>query len=373
MTLQTLALRDFRNYAQAELELSSGVNVFCGENAQGKTNILEAVGLLSTMRLFRSGQKRDAIRFGAPQAEVTGNFFAEKRNFSIHAVIPLAGRMQLTVNGVKQKRLSDASGLLRTVLFCPEDLLLIRAGAAARRRFLDIALCQLRPNYARYLAEYGRLHENKIRILKDAEEKPSLLDTLDDFSFRMSMIGGHIVRYRAYYLRALMQKAQDIHASISGKDEQLDYVYRTVSTVDDPFACAQDIGTRIWEHACAHRAAEIAAKACLSGPHKDDLELMIGGKSAKSFGSQGQVRTCALSLKLAERDMFFDDSGEYPVLLLDDVLSELDAKRQDFVLNRIETGQVLITCCEPEKLAQAEGGRLFAVKSGTVKKVSEKR
>lgn len=366
MNIQRLTLRDFRNYERAELELSPGVNVFCGENAQGKTNILEAMGLLSTMRLFRSGQKRDAIRFGAAQAEAEAQFFAEKRNLSVRAVIPAAGRVQLTVNGVRQKRLSDAAGLLRTVLFCPEDLMLVREGASARRRFLDTALSQLRPNYARCLAEYSRLHENKTRILKDAEEKPSLLDALDEFSYRMSMIGGHIVRYRAYYLRALMQRAQSIHASISGRDEQLDYVYRTVSSVEDPFASAKDIGARIWEHACAHRAAEIAAKSCLSGPHKDDLELTIGGKSARAFGSQGQVRTCALSLKLAERDMFYDDSGEYPVLLLDDVLSELDAKRQDFVLNRIENGQVCITCCEPEKLAQVEGGRLFSVESGTV-------
>ncbi len=368
MNIQSLTLRDFRNYETAALELSSGVNVFCGENAQGKTNILEAVGLLSTTRLFRSGQKREAIRFGARQAEVEAAFFAEKRDMTIRALIPSAGRVQLTVNGIRQKRLSDAAGILRTVLFCPEDLMMIREGAAARRRFIDIALCQLRPNYARYLSEYNKLHENKIRILKDAEEKPSLLDALDDFSLRMSMIGGHIIRYRAYYLRSLMEKAKGIHASISGKEEQLDYRYSTVSTVSDPFASAKDIGMELWEHACQHRAAEIAVKSCLSGPHKDDLELLIGGKSAKAFASQGQVRTCALSLKLAERDMFFDDSGEYPVLLLDDVLSELDARRQDFVLNRIENGQVLITCCEPEKLAQVEGGWMFTVRQGTVER-----
>ena len=368
MNIQSLTLRDFRNYETAALELSSGVNVFCGENAQGKTNILEAVGLLSTTRLFRSGQKREAIRFGARQAEAEAAFFAEKRDMTIRAVIPSAGRVQLTVNGIRQKRLSDAAGILRTVLFCPEDLMMIREGAAARRRFIDIALCQLRPNYARYLSEYNKLHENKIRILKDAEEKPSLLDTLDDFSLRMSMVGGHIIRYRAYYLRSLMEKAKGIHASISGKEEQLDYRYSTVSTVSDPFASAKDIGMELWEHACQHRAAEIAVKSCLSGPHKDDLELTIGGKSAKAFASQGQVRTCALSLKLAERDMFFDDSGEYPVLLLDDVLSELDARRQDFVLNRIENGQVLITCCEPEKLAQVEGGWMFTVRQGTVER-----
>ena len=368
MNIQSLTLRDFRNYETAALELSSGVNVFCGENAQGKTNILEAVGLLSTTRLFRSGQKREAIRFGARQAEVEAAFFAEKRDMTIRALIPSAGRVQLTVNGIRQKRLADAAGILRTVLFCPEDLMMIREGAAARRRFIDIALCQLRPNYARYLSEYNKLHENKIRILKDAEEKPSLLDALDDFSLRMSMIGGHIIRYRAYYLRSLMEKAKGIHASISGKEEQLDYRYSTVSTVSDPFASAKDIGMELWEHACQHRAAEIAVKSCLSGPHKDDLELLIGGKSAKAFASQGQVRTCALSLKLAEREMFFDDSGEYPVLLLDDVLSELDARRQDFVLNRIENGQVLITCCEPEKLAQVEGGWMFTVRQGTVER-----
>ncbi len=369
MNIQTLTLRDFRNYETAQLALAPGVNVFCGENAQGKTNILEAVGLLSTTRLFRSGQKRDAVRFGAPQAEACAAFFAEKRDMTVRAVVPNAGRAQFFVNDIKQKRLSDVNGVLRTVLFCPEDLMLIREGAAARRRFMDIALCQLRPNYVRYLSEYGRLHENKLRILKDAEEKPSLLDALDDFSFRMSVIGGQIVRYRAYYLRALMEKAQGIHASLSGKNEQLSYCYHTVSAVTDPFASAKEIGMQIWEHMCAHRSAEIASRSCLSGPHKDDLELLIGGRSAKSFGSQGQVRTCALSLKLAERDMFYESTKEYPILLLDDVLSELDAKRQDFVLNRIENGQVLITCCEPEKLAQVQDGRMFSVSGGTVQRV----
>ncbi|MDO5549076.1 MAG: DNA replication/repair protein RecF [Eubacteriales bacterium] len=369
--ITTLRLENFRNYEQVELELSPGVNVFCGENAQGKTNILEAIGLLSSMRLFRSTQKKDAIRFGTEQAEAQALFTTEGRQMSIRTTIPRVGRPRIFVNDIKQKRSMDACGLIRTVLFCPDDLYLIREGAAARRRFLDTALCQLRPNYARYLTEYRRLHENKTRILKDYEENPALLDTLDVFSYRMANIGGSIIRYRAYYLRSLMEKAREIHASISGKGEQLDYRYATVSSVTDPFASSAQIGQELWEHAQSHRAAEIATHSCLSGPHKDDLELMIGGQMAKGFGSQGQVRTCALSLKLAERDMFFEDNGEYPVLLLDDVLSELDAKRQDFVLNRIEHGQVLITCCEPEKLAAVEGGRLFTVENGTVRQREE--
>ncbi len=369
--IQTLSLHDFRNYARAELALAPGVNVFCGENAQGKTNILEAIALLSSTRLFRSAQRKDAVRFGCQQAEAEARFVTEQRPMTIRMTIPSSGRPRIFVNDIKQKRNMDACGLIRTVLFCPEDLYLIREGAAARRRFLDTALCQLRPNYARYLAEYRRLHENKTRILKDYEENPSLLDTLDVFSYRMANIGGSIIRYRAYYLRSLMQKAQDIHSSISGKGEQLTYRYRTVSAVEDPFAAASDIGQQLWEHAQTHRTAELAAHSCLSGPHKDDLELCIGGQPAREFASQGQARTGALSLKLAEREMFYEDSGEYPVLLLDDVLSELDAKRQDFVLNRIEHGQVLITCCEPEKLAAVRGGRLFHVDSGTVRQISE--
>lgn len=367
--ITSLKLQDFRNYERAEITFSSGVNVLYGENAQGKTNILESISLLSTMKLFRSAQKKDAIRFGCESAEAEALFDTEGRNMLIRTTLPKVGRPRVFVNDIKQKRSMDACGLIRTVLFCPDDLYLIREGAAARRRFLDNALCQLRPNYARYLAEYRKLHENKTRILKDYEENPSLLDTLDVFSYRMANIGGAIIRYRAYYLRSLMEKAREIHASISGKGERLEYQYHTTSNIADPFGSSSDIGQQLWEHMQSHRSAELATHSCLSGPHKDDLELIIGGQPAKGFGSQGQVRTCALSLKLAERDMFYDDSGEYPVLLLDDVLSELDAKRQDFVLNRIENGQVIITCCEPEKLAAVEGGRLFFVENGCVRQM----
>lgn len=367
--IQSLYLENYRNYQNAELNLNSGVNIFCGDNAQGKTNILEAISLLSSMRLFRSGQKRDAVRFGCENAQVSADFITEYRNMNIKILLHQRGRPNIFVNDVKQNRMTDAVGLIKTVLFCPDDLYIIREGAAARRRFIDTALCQLRPNYAKYLAEYKRLHENKSCILRDYEENPSLLDSLDVFSYRMANIGGAIIRYRAYYLRSLMEKAKEIHSSISGRDERLSYNYITVSNITNPFESAQTIGNLLWEHMQMHRKAEIASHTCLSGPHKDDLQLMIQDKPVKDFGSQGQVRTCALSLKLAEREMFFDDCGEYPVLLLDDVLSELDARRQDFVLNRIENGQVLITCCEPEKLSKVKNGRMFEVINGTAKQI----
>ena len=241
--------------------------------------------------------------------------------------------------------------------------MLVRAGAAARRRFLDTALCQMRPNYARYIEEYNRLHEHKTRILRDSEEKPSLLSMWEDFSLRMAHIGAQIIRYRAYYCRKLLKAAAAVYADIA-PHEVLSGVYKTVSSVSDPFADARTIEKQLIDHAFSHKTAEIAAKSCLSGPHKDDLELLLDGRSAASFGSQGQVRTCTLSLKLAERELFFDEDGEYPVLLLDDVLSELDRRRQDFVLNRISAGQVMITCCEDGISEKLRAGAVFHIQNG---------
>ena len=253
------------------------------------------------------------------------------------------------------------------MLFCPEDLYLIREGAVARRGFLDDCICQLRPRYALALAEYKRLHEHKTRILRDSEEKPSLLDALDEFSMSMAKAGALLIHYRAHFIKRLCQAAPAIHGDFSGGRERLTLHYETVSTVTDPEAGPQVIFQQLLQHQEEHRAAEIASRQCLSGPHKDDLLVEIDGQAAKSSASQGQTRTAALSLKLAAREIFQQDTGEYPVLLLDDVLSELDPRRQEFVLNRIRGGQVFITCCEDDRLPQLLGGRIFHVKNGTVR------
>lgn len=365
MVLNRIKLQHFRNYTQADLTIPEGVTILCGENAQGKTNLLEAVYFLSNCKLFRSGQKKEALQFGQTELRVTAYYTTQGRGFEQELSFSAGKRLEATVNGIKQKRLTDAAGRLKSVLFSPDDLYLVREGAAARRRFLDTALCQLRPRYAQYLLEYHRLYEHKTRILRDSEEKPSLLLTLDDFSRRMAVIGAHLIWYRAFYIEKLIKKASEIHSSIAGEHEKLTAQYHTVSTVQNPFAAVSETAELLWEHALSHRAAEISSKSCLSGPHKDDLLLYIGGKEAKNYASQGQTRTCALALKLAEREMFFSDSGEYPVLLLDDVLSELDKKRQDFVLNHIKGGQVFITCCEEEKMQDILNGSVFLIKNGT--------
>lgn len=365
MKIETIQLHNFRNYEQEEFVFAPGVNVISGANAQGKTNLLEAAAALSTIRLFRTGQKKEGLRFGTEEGSILGRFEAERQEFALELRLYANRAAQLYRNGVRMKRQSDARGVLKTVLFCPDDLYLIRAGGAARRRFLDTALCQLRPNYDRVIAEYDRVLAHKNRILKDSEEKPSLLELLDDFSLRLAHLGAIIIRYRAYYIRKLAEKAAAVHSE-AAPQETLAVLYRTVSSVSDPFAPYAQIEKELIEHAMSHRKFELAARVCLSGPHKDDLELTINGASASSFGSQGQVRTCALALKLAEREMFFDDCGEYPVLLLDDVLSELDRRRQDFVLNRIHDGQVIITCCEEDVAEKIQAGRIFQVKDGRI-------
>ena len=366
MTVNCIELDNFRSYARGAAEFHPGVNVIAGENAQGKTNLLEAIAYLSSASSHRARYDRELIRHGEDHARIRAQVSSHGRELVLEAALHRGARRQLSSNGVKLKTVGELSGLFNTVLFCPEDLYLIREGAEARRRFLDSCICQLRPRYAQALAEYKRLHQHKIRILRDSGEHPSLLDALDDFSLRMAQCGAVVVHYRAHFVRRLRETAPAIHADCSGGKETLALRYETVSSVTDPEAPVKAILPRLIAHMESHREAEIATRSCLSGPHKDDLAVDIDGSPAKSYASQGQTRTAALALKLAARDIFYRDSGEWPVLLLDDVLSELDQRRQEFVLNRITSGQVFITCCEEEKLARLRDGKAFRVKDGAL-------
>ena len=366
MKLQSLQLYDFRNYEAASVSFHPGVNLIVGENAQGKTNLLEDVFYLSTGKSFRTARNQELIRFDAEFADLNCSLFSGGREQSLRAVL-FSGRKprQLYIGGVKQRSAAGLSGVLTTVLFCPDDLLLLKNGSAGRRRILDTALCQLRPGYAQALTEYQKLYDSKSRILKDYHEAPSLLDPLPEFNYRMAQVGAILISYRARFLRELSRQARLYHAEFSGGREALSLVYQTVSTVTDPFAEKKIIFQQLLDHQQTHYRAELDSGQCLSGPHKDDFETLLGELSVKAYGSQGQTRTAAISLKLAERELFRADTGEEPVLLLDDVLSELDAKRQDFVLNQIRSGQVLITCCEPERITNI-GKRIF-VESGHVR------
>lgn len=364
MTIKGISLEGFRNYGSFSGQFSPSVNVIWGENAQGKTNLLEAIAYLSTASSHRARYDRELIQIGENRARIVAEVQARGRDFTLEARLGRGIRRQLFSNGVRLKTAGELAGVLHTVLFCPEDLYLIREGAAVRRRFLDSNICQLRPRYAQALGEYRRLYEHKTRILRDWEEHPSLLDTLEEFNLRMAQTGALLIHYRAHFIKRLRQVTDPIHREFSGGREELGLDYQTVSTISDPLAPTRELLEQLLVHQKSHRKAELEARQCLSGPHKDDLVVHLDGVSAKIFASQGQTRTAALSLKLACRELFCQETGEWPVLLLDDVLSELDHRRQAFVLNRINGGQVFITCCEEMGLERLEEGKRFHIHQG---------
>lgn len=366
MKLRRIALDGFRNYTDFTADFSPGVNVIWGENAQGKTNLLEAIGFLSGARSHRARGDKELISFHKDQGTITAEVTSRGRDFLLEVQLFRGARRRLFVNHVKCKTAAELGGIVQTVLFCPEDLALIKAGAAERRSFLDHAICQLRPRYAEALAQYNKLLDHKTRILRDWEKHPSLLDVLEDFNEAMARAGALVIHYRAHFVRKLAEKAAQIQTEFSGGRETLALHYATVSTVRDPLGPTVELYEDLRRHQDSHAKAERDARSCLSGPHKDDLVARINGQPARQYASQGQTRTAALSLKLAERELFRDDTGQWPILLLDDVLSELDARRQDFVLRRITGGQVILTGCEAPDGSFPEGRTLHIMQGKLV-------
>ena len=365
MKLNHILLRNFRNYAYLDLDFDPGVNLLVGDNAQGKTNLLEAIVYLGSGRSFRTQKNSDLVKFGEDFTDFSGSVYSQEREQFLRWVLFAQGRpRQLFRNGAKKKTAGEISGVLQTVLFCPEDLMVLKAGASARRRLGDNVLCQLRPNYEAALTEYGRILEQKSRILKDHHENPALLEILPEYNTRLCQVGALLISYRARFYDALEKAAEKYHSTFSGGAEAFTLTYKTVSTVDDPFASIDRLTERLEEHLHSHYRAELESAQCLTGPHKDDFDVQLSGLSLKDFGSQGQVRTSAISIKLAQRELMASQTGEIPVLLLDDVLSELDPGRQDFVLNQIDKGQVFITCCEPGRFTRL--GKTIEIRKGEV-------
>ena len=365
MQLNELYLRGFRNYEEQRFPFDPGVNLIVGQNAQGKTNLLEAIAFLGSGKSFRALKNGEMIGFGQDFGEIEGKIFSQEREQSIRWVLFSGCRpRQLWRNGAKRKTAADIAGVLPTVLFCPEDLMILKSGAAQRRRFGDNALCQLRPNYDAALTEYNRILDQKTRILKDHFENPGILEILPEYNTRLCQVGALLISYRARYYDALGKAAAVYHNQFSGGVEVFALQYKTVSTVTDPFAPVSVLTDNLLEHQQHHAKAELETGQCLTGPHKDDFSVTLSGIDLKAYGSQGQTRTAAISLKLAQRELMAREFGEEPLLLLDDVLSELDAGRQDFVLNQITQGQVIITCCEPGRFTKL--GKTIEIRAGRI-------
>ena len=364
MIVKELYLDGFRNYRDETARFGDGTNIIAGSNAQGKTNLIEAIYYLAAGRSFRQAGDKDMIAFDCETACIRAGVISGGREQTLETRLFRGRRRELYANGVKLKKASELTGRLTAVQFGPDDLNLIKEGAAVRRKLMDQCLSQLRPGYLASLSEFSRLYDNKTRILRDYREKPSLLELLDDFNIRLPGQSARLIYYRAAFAVALSRRAAEIHGEFSGGAETLAIRYKTVGGMDAAGKKPEQILPELLEHQREHYQAELKSGMCLSGAHKDDLEIDINGTPARKFGSQGQMRTASVSIKLAERDIHYEDSGEFPILLLDDVLSELDETRQSYIIDRITDGQVFITCCDESAVSTARDRTVIKVESG---------
>jgi len=341
MILCSIRLENFRNYVQKRFDFSPSFNLIQGSNAVGKTNLLESVFLLSGARSWRCRKDVESIRFGSASALIEGDIVTGERKTSIQMIFSHEEKKRISAGGVKLSSPRELLGKLPSVLFTPEDLQLLRGGPACRRRFMDAPLCQLYPRYLQLLLDYRKLQAGKTRILKSRDD--AMKSVLPDYHRRLAVDAVEIARYRAKFIRQADEFAKSIHAAFA-PGERLTLRYLT-QVKEGP-----DAAEELAEHMDRRLPVEIRQGLCLVGIHRDDIEAEIGEKSARDFASQGQVRTAAISMKLAENRIIRDGFGEPPLLLLDDVLSELDVHRQEYLLKAVPEGQIFLTCCSTKGL-----------------------
>lgn len=356
MFIKSLTLKNFRNYSQQTLEFDEKTNVFQGNNAQGKTNLLEALYLFSMGKSFRTTQDSDLIRFGESYTKAELRFCDRNREHVLEIIILRDKKKQIKINGLTISRLSELIGHLNVVLFYPEELGLVKEGPYIRRRFMDVALSQLRPGYYHTLGRYQRVVEQRNKLIKKIRMSgsDSLSDTLFVWNEKLADYGMELCSYREEFMERLNVLARKAHFEASG--EQLTVLYKPRFDSREAFLEKLEISFE----------REIEQGFTLYGPHREDFDILINDKEAKVFGSQGQQRSAVLSLKLAQADLLFEEYGEYPVLLLDDIMSELDQKRRAYLAGRIPDKQVFITCTELDTLLSQ--GSVFTVSGGRAEK-----
>jgi len=364
MIVKRLQFDGFRNLQKGEIFPHSGVNVVFGTNAQGKTNLLEAIWLMSGNKSFRGSRDSELIGFNREYAGLKIDFFSEERDQNAELLLR-QGKKEVKINGVKKKSAAALIGKLCVVVFSPEHLSLVKSGPAERRKFIDGAICQIKPAYGETLADYKKTLAQRNALLKDIPYHSELLDTLEIWDYRLAVLGAGIIRMRINYVEKLCNCAKQYHFGISNGLEELDIKY--ICNVPREL-CSTGISVRdaLSQQIRSARTADIKDGFSSVGPHRDDIEILINGENAKSYGSQGQQRSCVLSMKISEAELLKIACDQEPIVLLDDVLSELDAKRQEFLLNKISDRQVFITCCEAASVERLKIGKLFEVKNGSV-------
>lgn len=363
MECNRIRITDFRNIESAEIEFDSGVNILCGENAQGKTNLLEAISFASIGKSFRASRDEEMIRFGADCASVSLDFTDAGRRQNITLRMMPGKRKHIEQNKVKLGRVSDVVGAFRTVLFCPEHLSLIKDGPGERRNYLDIALSQLYPVYLKSLQRYNQILKQRNQLIRSAEEDRLSFDaTIELWSEQLAREAAVISRYRYRYLKKAEEHIKSCFFEMMGDKEKPTAVYLGSSKQSpEEYEDIERTEAVYRELLTSHYDREIGAGSTLWGIHKDDIEILLNGKSARLYASQGQQRSLALALKLAEGDVCASVCGGTPVFLFDDVFSELDSSRRAYLSGKISDRQVIITTCEPSGIA---GGKIITVKNG---------
>ena len=353
MRIKSLKIENFRNVKDIQIFPSDEMNVIYGENAQGKTNIIEAIWLFTGAKSFRGAKDEELKRFSCEKARLKIEFEAEKIEKS--AQIEINDKRIACLNEKPLKSVSHLAGKFNAIIFSPTDLRLLSDGPKVRRKFLDMAICQLYPTYIEILRGYTKAVTQRNKILKDFKNNSSVLPLLDVFENEIALSGEKIIKYRLRYIEILKEFIPEIYKGISNGQENLEIEYISSNKSENLLTDLKN-----------SRKEDMFTYKTSVGPHRDDLEFKINGISAKNFGSQGQKRSVALSLKLAEAEILKKNTGEYPICLLDDIMSELDPKRQNFILNHIKEMQTFLSCCDPETLKNLKEGKRFQIKSGEV-------
>ena len=333
MYIESLELKNYRNYQNLQLDFDKGTNIFYGDNAQGKTNILESLYLCGTTKSHRGSKDKEIVKFGEEESHIRMMIRKDELSYKIDMHLRKNKAKGVAINGLPIKKARELFGIVNLVFFSPEDLNIIKNGPGEKRRFMDLELCQLDQIYLTDLAGYNHIVNQRNRLLKDLYMNPSLKETLDIWDMQMLQYGTKIIKKRKDFVRDLNQVIQDIHHNLTGGIEHLEVVY-------EPSTEAEDFENVLKKN----RERDIRMKMTSAGPHRDDLSFVVNGIDIRKYGSQGQQRTAALSLKLSEIYLVKEKIKDTPILLLDDVLSELDSNRQTYLLDCIHDIQTLITC-----------------------------
>ena len=361
MHIKNLYLKNFRNYGEERFEFSPALNVLFGKNAQGKTNCAEAVFYLCTGTSMRARRDRQMIKEGQTSANIGCVCCGRYGDVTIDAVIGESGR-EIRVNGNKISRNADLLGNVYAVFFSPQELRLIQDGPDERRRFLNISISQLSKSYYTALSRYNKILEQRNNLLKNRDIS-LVMDTLPVWDVQLCRYAAEIAVRRTEYLKQLSPLAEEAHAYLTDGQEKLEISPEKKYKGDE-----EELSARLFDELSNNYDRDIRLGYTASGPHRDDLDITINGQDAKNFASQGQTRTAALAIKLAEVNIFREACGEYPVLILDDVMSELDLPRRKKLVARTEGLQTIITCTHAERVLYGREVNKIMIEGGAIKR-----